>query len=46
MICKNTIEEKIMQLQAKKKSLAKELISEDASFVKKLTKDDVAWLLS
>jgi hypothetical protein len=26
--------------------LAKELISEDASFVKKLTKDDVAWLLS
>ncbi len=46
MICKNTIEEKIMQLQAKKKSLAKELISEDASFVKKLTKDDVAWLLT
>ena len=46
MICKNTIEEKIMLLQAKKKSLAKELISEDASFVKKLTKDDVAWLLS
>ena len=46
MICKNTIEEKIMLLQAKMKSLAKELISEDASFVKKLTKDDVAWLLS
>ncbi len=46
MICKNTIEEKIMQLQAKKKTLAKELISDDASFVKKLTKDDVAWLLN
>lgn len=46
MICKNTVEEKILQLQEKKKSLAKELISEDASFVKKLTKDDVAWLLS
>ena len=46
MICKNTVEEKILQLQEKKKSLAKELINEDASFVKKLTKDDVAWLLS
>jgi SNF2 family DNA or RNA helicase len=45
LICKNSIEEKIMELQAKKKSLAKELISEDASFVKKLTKEDVAWLL-
>ncbi len=46
MVCKNTVEEKILQLQEKKKSLAKELISEDASFVKKLTKDDVAWLLN
>lgn len=45
LICKNSIEEKIITLQAKKKSLAKELISEDASFVKKLTKEDVAWLL-
>jgi SNF2 family DNA or RNA helicase len=45
LICKNSIEEKIIQLQAKKKSLAKELISEDVSFVKKLTKEDVAWLL-
>ncbi len=46
LICKNSIEEKIIQLQEKKKSLAKELITEDASFVKKLTKDDVAWLLN
>jgi len=46
LICKNSIEEKILQLQQKKKSLAKELITEDASFVKKLTKEDVTWLLN
>jgi hypothetical protein len=32
-------------LQQKKKKLAKEIVSEEASFIKKLTKDDVAWLL-
>jgi superfamily II DNA or RNA helicase len=45
MICRNTVEEKIMQLQQKKKHLAKELISEEASFVKKLTMEEVAFLL-
>lgn len=45
LICKDTIEEKIHQLQQKKKKLAKEIVSEEASFIKKLTKDDVAWLL-
>ncbi len=45
MICRNTVEEKIMQLQQKKKHLAKELISEEAGFVKKLTKADVQFLL-
>ena len=46
MICKDTVEEKILQLQQKKKSLSKELISEETSFIKKLTKDDVAFLFS
>lgn len=46
MICKDTVEEKILQLQKKKKSLSKELISEEKSFIKKLTKDDVAFLFS
>ncbi len=45
MICKDTVEEKIIQLQQKKKQLAKELISEETAFVKKLTLDDVAFLL-
>jgi len=44
MICKDSIEEKIVQLQEKKKSIAKELISEDAGFVKKLTKEDLEFL--
>ncbi len=44
MICKDTVEEKILQMQQKKKSLSKELISEEKGFIKKLTKDDVAFL--
>ena len=44
MICKDSIEEKIILLQQKKKSIANELISEDASFVKKLTKEDLEYL--
>jgi SNF2-related domain/Helicase conserved C-terminal domain/Bacterial SNF2 helicase associated len=46
MICRNTVEEKIMQLQQKKKQLARDLISEENSFVKKLTVEDVAFLLA
>jgi non-specific serine/threonine protein kinase len=44
MICKDSIEEKIIQLQEKKKSIVKELISEDAGFVKKLTQEDLEFL--
>ena len=46
MICKDTIEDKIMQLQEKKRALAKDIISDDASFVKALTKEDVEYLFS
>lgn len=46
MICKDTVEEKILLLQQKKKLLADELVSEDAGFVKKLTKEDIAFLFS
>ena len=46
MICKDTVEEKIVQLQQRKKQLANELVTEDAGFIKKLTKDDVAFLFS
>lgn len=46
MICKDTIEDKIMQLQEKKRLLAKELIADDASFVKSLTREDVEYLFS
>ncbi len=44
MICKDTIEEKILTLQKKKKTLVKDLIADDNSFVKKLTKEDVMYL--
>ena len=46
MICKDTIEEKILQLQDKKKGIAKELISTEQGFIKKLSKEDVMGLFS
>ncbi len=46
MICKDTVEEKILKLQERKKDITNELISEDAGFIKKLTREDVAFLLS
>lgn len=44
MICKDTVEEKILQLQAKKRSLAADLVADEAGFVKHLSQDDVAFL--
>ncbi|MBX2938514.1 MAG: SNF2 helicase associated domain-containing protein [Ferruginibacter sp.] len=46
MICIDTIEDKILQLQERKKALAKELITDDSSFVKALSKADVEYLFS
>lgn len=46
MICKDTIEDKILQLQEKKRALAKDIISDDTTFVKSLTKEDVEYLFS
>lgn len=45
MICPDTVEEKIMQLQATKKELAGELIVEDASFIKSLSKKELMGFL-
>ncbi len=46
MICIDTIEDKILQLQERKRKLASELISDDANFVKALTRADVEYLFS
>lgn len=46
MICKDTIEERIIQLQQQKKQLADDLIAEDEGFVKALTEDDIKYLFS
>ncbi|MCB9225690.1 MAG: DEAD/DEAH box helicase [Chitinophagales bacterium] len=45
MICKNTIEEKIIQLQSKKQFVSDELIKEEDGFVKQLSEEDIAFLL-
>ncbi len=46
MICNDTVEDKILKLQERKRNLAKELISDEVGFVKSLTKDDIAYLFS
>jgi SNF2-related domain/Helicase conserved C-terminal domain len=46
MICKDTVEEKIIALQQRKKQLANDLITEDAGFLKKITREDVQFLFS
>lgn len=46
MICKDTVEEKILELQERKKSLVKDIIADDTGFIKKLTKEDVLYLFS
>ncbi|MEY3945730.1 MAG: hypothetical protein RJB03_436 [Bacteroidota bacterium] len=46
MICKDTIEDKILQLQEKKRLLARDLVADDDGFVKTLTREDVEYLFS
>jgi SNF2 family DNA or RNA helicase len=45
LICKDSIEERIIQLQEQKKNLAGSLISEEDGFVKALTETDIQYLL-
>ncbi len=45
-ICKNTVEEKIVELKQKKSSLVRDIIADDDGFVKTLTKEDVLYLFS
>jgi hypothetical protein len=44
MICRDSVEEKILQLQERKRSLAADLIADEAGFVKTLTREDVDYL--
>lgn len=46
MICKDTVEEKVMLLQTRKRELAAGLVTEDAGISKNLTREDVAYLLA
>ncbi|MFT4152332.1 DEAD/DEAH box helicase [Parafilimonas sp.] len=46
MICRDTVEEKILALQQKKQLLVKDIISEDAGFIKSLGEDDVKYLFA
>ncbi len=46
LICKDTLEEKMLQLQEHKRALANDLVSDDTAMMKRLTKDDIAFLFS
>lgn len=46
LICPDTVEEKIMELQERKQDLAKGLISTDNAFFSSLSKDDLLGLVS
>ena len=46
LICRDTIEEKILQLQERKKAVAKDLINIEAGFIKSLDREDVRDLFS
>ncbi|MBN9385082.1 MAG: DEAD/DEAH box helicase [Chitinophagaceae bacterium] len=46
MICKDTVEEKILQLQERKRQLTADLVGDEGGFVKQLTQEDVAYLFS
>lgn len=45
MICRNTIEERILNIQSRKKKLAEELVGTDESFMKNLSLEDIQYLL-
>jgi SNF2 family DNA or RNA helicase len=46
MICKNTVEEKIINLQNKKKKIAGDIIQTDENIMKKLNIGDIKELFS
>jgi len=46
LICRDTVEEKIEQLQQRKRQLAKALLHEDGSLLKAMTAEDLELLLS
>jgi len=46
MICKDTIEEKILAIQQKKKMLSDELITAEEGFVKQITEEELQYLFS
>lgn len=46
MICRDTVEDKIVALQEKKKLLAADLITDESGFVKSLTREDIEYLFS
>jgi SNF2 family DNA or RNA helicase len=46
LIAKDTVEEKVLQLQQKKKNLADAIINADNSLIRSLSRDDLELLLS
>ncbi len=46
MICRGTVEERILEMQKEKRQLADAIVSADGSLIKSLTAEDLQLLLS
>ncbi len=46
LICRGTVEEKVLDLQGKKRDLADAILAADQSLIRTLTPEDLRWLLS
>jgi len=44
LICRNSVEEKILNLQSKKKKIASDIITTDEGLMQKLTQEDISQL--
>jgi SNF2 family DNA or RNA helicase len=44
LICRDTIEEKIVSLQRRKKQLSEDLVTEEEGMVKQLSQEDITFL--
>ncbi len=46
LICRDTVEEKILELQERKKNIAKAALGQEEGVLKSLTREELQWLLS
>ena len=46
LVCEDSIEQKVIELQEKKKEIVKMIVADDDTNIQKLSKDDLSYLIS